>query len=117
VTGLPIVEAPDDDVSSHHSDRSSRSQRRRKKKPSTPVPTGIGYDPLTGSSSLLPPLAGVIDSSVGKATIPGQISRAGIRDIARVEVMQALRDQRPSIISEVAPVVKRKVLSTVTKLI
>jgi len=59
----------------------------------------------------------VIDSSVGKATIPGQISRAGIRDIARVEVMQALRDQRPSIISEVAPVVKREVLSMVTELI
>jgi len=109
----------DDDVSSTRSLRSNRSRRRRQqqRRQTADTPAGNLFAPTPATTSLLPPLAGVLDSSAGKAVTPGDASRVKIHEIVRVEVAQALRDQGPVIISQVAPVVKREVLSDVTKLI
>jgi len=91
--------------------------RRKKRDLAVETPVGELFEPTLATQSLLPPLAGVLDSSAGKASASQNTNRAEIRATVRAEVAQALRDQGPVIISQVAPVVKREVLSDVTKLI
>ena len=61
---------------------------------------------VRGSASLPPMGESLLDPSAGKARLPEYVSRADVRTIAHEEISQALRDYRPIVISQVAPVVK-----------
>jgi len=104
----PAGDLFDDEVNSTRILRSNRSRKRRQRKrlPTVDTPASDFFAPVKATKSLLPQLAEVLDSSAGRAVAPDDASRVQIHEIVRIEVSQALRDQGPVIISQVAPDVK-----------